>query len=296
MNKNLADGNDELHNHFLSLPSHDNIKGSNLSELTVNGSSKTFNRSNYEILDETKSFLKKVSTPLSKKINRPLITVHSQEWTRLFLSKKHWICILDSPIDQKLVKECQRYPVSEFDRIAKNFYSRNNYENIMKKLDYLISCDYTNRNIKLIDGYHLQLVYVKKLLQQDFNNAIVLVNTAISWIEYAVAAKFKLVENKNGHSLTRKIKKLSNDIDKYSKKDPKKTYLVELYQVSLCLDDLWDTNKQNFEDGRYNVGIGRHSIQHGRVDPRRYNAEIMEKLICLLYALVKFPEIEDVIR
>jgi len=44
------------------------------------------------------------------------------------------------------------------------------------------------------------------------------------------------------------------------------------------------------------VGIGRHSIQHGRVDPRRYNAEIMEKLICLLYALVKLPEIEDVIK
>ena len=62
------------------------------------------------------------------------------------------------------------------------------------------------KNIKLIDGYHIQLVYVKKLLQQDFNNAIVLVNTAISWIEYAVAAKFELVENKHGHSLTRKIK------------------------------------------------------------------------------------------
>ena len=80
------------------------------------------------------------------------------------------------------------------------------------------------------------------------------------------------------------------------KKDPKKTYIVELYQVALCLDDLWDTNIQNFEDGRYNVGIGRHSIQHGRVDPRCYNAEIMEKLICLLYALVKLPEIEDVIK
>ena len=37
-------------------------------------------------------------------------------------------------------------------------------------------------------------------------DAIVLVNTAISWIEYAVAAKFELVENKHGHSLTRKIK------------------------------------------------------------------------------------------
>ena len=271
-----------------------------MSGLTVNGSSKRFNKSTYEILDETKSILKKVSIPLSKKINSPLIKVHSQkwskEWTRLFLSKKHWICILDSPIDQKLVKECQRYPISELDRVTKNFYSKNNYENIMKKLVYLISCDYTNKNIKLIDGYHIQLVYVKKLLQQDFNNAIVLVNTAISWIEYAVAAKFELVENKHGHSLTRKIKKLSNDIDKYSKKDPKKTYLVELYQVSLCLDDLWDTNKQNFEDGRYNVGIGRHSIQHGRVDPRCYNAEIMEKLICLLYALVKLPEIEDVIK
>lgn len=81
------------------------------------------------------------------------------------------------------------------------------------------------KNIKLIDGYHIQLVYVKKLLQQDFNNAIVLVNTAISWIEYAVAAKFELVENKHGHSLTRKIKKLSNDIDKYSKKIQKRRIL-----------------------------------------------------------------------
>lgn len=67
MNKNLVDRNDELHNRFLSFSSHNNIKGSKLSGLTVNGSSKRFNRSNYEILDETKSFLKKVSIPLSKK-------------------------------------------------------------------------------------------------------------------------------------------------------------------------------------------------------------------------------------
>lgn len=95
-----------------------------MSGLTVNGSSKRFNKSTYEVLDEIKSILKKVSIPLSKKINSPLIKVHSQkwskEWTRLFLSKKHWICILDSPIDQKLVKECQRYPISELDRVIKN--------------------------------------------------------------------------------------------------------------------------------------------------------------------------------
>lgn len=55
MNKNLVDRNDELHNRFLSFSSHNNIKGSKLSGLTVNGSSKRFNKSTYEILDETKS-------------------------------------------------------------------------------------------------------------------------------------------------------------------------------------------------------------------------------------------------
>lgn len=55
MNKNLVDRNDELHNRFLSFSSHNNIKGSKLSGLTVNGSSKRFNESTYEILDETKS-------------------------------------------------------------------------------------------------------------------------------------------------------------------------------------------------------------------------------------------------
>ena len=67
MNKNLVDRNDELHNRFLSFSSYNNIKGSKLSGLTVNGSSKRFNESTYEILDETKSILKKVSIPLSKK-------------------------------------------------------------------------------------------------------------------------------------------------------------------------------------------------------------------------------------
>ena len=69
MNKNLVDRNDELHNRFLSFSSHNNnnIKGSKLSGLTVNGSSKRFNKSTYEILDETKSILKKVSIPLRKK-------------------------------------------------------------------------------------------------------------------------------------------------------------------------------------------------------------------------------------
>lgn len=51
MNKNLVDRNDELHNRFLSFSS----QGSKLSGLTVNGSSKRFNESTYEILDETKS-------------------------------------------------------------------------------------------------------------------------------------------------------------------------------------------------------------------------------------------------
>ena len=59
MNKNLVDRNDELRNRFLSLSSHNNIKGSNLSGLTVNGSSKRFNESTYEILDETKIYFKK---------------------------------------------------------------------------------------------------------------------------------------------------------------------------------------------------------------------------------------------
>lgn len=60
MNKNLVDRNDELHNRFLSFSSHNNIKGSKLSRLTVNGSSKRFNKSTYEVLDEIKSILKKL--------------------------------------------------------------------------------------------------------------------------------------------------------------------------------------------------------------------------------------------
>ena len=53
------------------------------------------------------------------------------------------------------------------------------------------------------------------------------------------------------------------------------------------------TYKYKDVDGKDQVGIGRHSIQHARVNPKRYTDEVMSKLICLLYALVKLPDLDE---
>lgn len=212
----------------------------------------------------------------------------------LSLENDHWIILLsNSKVDRELIDECRASQKYSFDDVAYSFYSRNNHKNIFRKLDYLISVNYEYNSIKLTDGYHDQIVKVKKILQEDFSNAEVLVSTVMSWLEYVVAAKFGVVEDKEGFKLGKRIQNLDKLIGEASVTDFNGA-IMSYYAVFSYLSDLWNSKKQKFQDGREKIGIGRHSVQHGRVDPARFDEEVIEKLICAVYALVKLPDIESV--
>ncbi|MGO2722886.1 MAG: hypothetical protein ACTIAG_03960 [Lactobacillus sp.] len=115
----------------------------------------------------------------------------------------------------------------------------------------------------------------------------------MSWLEYVVAAKFGVVEDKEGFKLGKRIQNLDKLIGEASVTDFNGA-IMSYYAVFSYLSDLWNSKKQKFQDGREKIGIGRHSVQHGRVDPARFDEEVIEKLICAVYALVKLPDIESV--
>lgn len=211
----------------------------------------------------------------------------------LLLMYDHWVLMLNnSKVDKELIKSCKNSQQLELSEVAYTFYSEDHHKNIFRKLDYLISADYSHNQIKLIDGYHDQIIRVRKLLDQDFNNSEVLVNVVMSWVEYAIAARFGVVEDNQGYRIGSKIEDFDELIGQTSISLFDEN-LIAYYAVFSYLDDLWNPKMQKFEDGKDSVGIGRHSVQHGRVDPRRYTEEVMEKLICLVYALVKLPDIEE---
>lgn len=223
----------------------------------------------------------------------------------LSLEHNDWVILLEnSQVDKELIQECRDSRKFSFDKIAHSFYSRNNHKNIFRKLDYLISTNYKDNKVKLTGGYHDQIIRVKKLLQQDFDNSEVLISTVMTWVEYAISARFGVVNDNNGYRLGGKIQNL----DKYISNTSVEKFdnnILAYYTVFSYLSELWNPKMQKFEDGREKIGIGRHSVQHGRVDPNRYlnskkdsgknlDKDVIEKLICLVYALVKLPDIEEI--
>lgn len=216
-----------------------------------------------------------------------------KEEIALSLADNHWIMLLcNSKIDKELLNECKASENNNFNEIVQNFYSRNNHKNVFRKIDYLISADYSKKEVKLVDGFHDQIKRVRKILFRDFGDSEVLISTVMTWIEYAVAEKFGVLEDKKGYKLGRRIDKFEEKIEKLELKEIT-PLVVDYYNIFFYLSDLWNSRLQDFEDGKDQVGIGRHSIQHARVNPKRYTDEVMSKLICLLYALVKLPDLDE---
>ena len=216
-----------------------------------------------------------------------------KEEIALSLADNHWIMLLrDSKIDKELLNECKESENNNFNEIVQNFYSRNNHKNVFRKIDYLIGADYSKKEVKLVDGFHDQIKRVRKILFRAFSDSEVLISTVMTWIEYAVAEKFGVLEDKNGYKLGGRIEEFEEKIEKLELKEIT-LLVVDYYNIFFYLSDLWNSRLQDFEDGKDQVGIGRHSIQHARVNPKRYTDEVMSKLICLLYALVKLPDLDE---
>ena len=112
-------------------------------------------------------------------------------------------------------------------------------------MDYLLSADYDSKEIKLVDGFHERIKRVKKILSRDFNDSEAVISTVMTWIEYAVAAKFGVLEDKNGYKLGGKIKSLERKIEKIELKEIT-PLVVDYYNVFFYLSNLWNSKLQKF--------------------------------------------------
>lgn len=206
----------------------------------------------------------------------------------LSLEREQWVLsLVDNSIDRDFFNSCSRAEILNLQDFAYEYFKKNNYVNLFTKLDYLITTDYSRKRIKLVGGYHEQLVRIKNILQDDFGNCIVLESALMSIIEYSATRFFNIKSRRFFNKVyARKeiIKKSSQSVN---------DLFLDYNSIVDNLCTLWDGKQQNFDDGPYKVGWGRPSVQHGQIEPKRLDDKSMMKLICLLYTMVKMPDISD---
>lgn len=194
-------------------------------------------------------------------------------------------------LDEELLDRCQNKGLIEIEKIIKDYYTQNNYDKAFIKLRSIIQIKGKINDICLTKGQKVQLVYMFRLLKEDFCNCIVLINTAMSLIENFIAQKFNVLLSNKGDKIGKRLKPvvLSTGNVESNKADIRNTFIV-----CRILSDFWNGKLQKFSEGPNAIRIGRHSILHGRVDPNRYTNTLMIKLILLMYGLINIPSLNTI--
>ena len=205
---------------------------------------------------------------------------------RLFALDK-WALLSNDVLDKPLIKNSALKEKINFEKIAENYFKANNYKIIFDKLDYLIANDFDDVDFSFSKGYIKKLERIRFLLNEDMeNNSIILVEPLMITVEHVLASKLGLLKSQKGALVGRKIISIGDRIYELGPSSPK---YQNFYSVFKVLGILWDPNKQKFSNGLDKTGIGRHSVDHARVDPSRFTDVSIMKLICLLYAMVHLP-------
>ena len=245
---------------------------------------------------------KKVNKILFARLANPLITKKqtmlktketpiSRDIVGLAASVNNWVVLNDAnSLDKELLNNCQNKGISEIDKIIKDYYTQDNYDKVFKKILIIIQTKGKSNDIYINDGQKAQLVYMLRLLKEDFCNYLVLINTAMSIVENFVAQKFDVLLNNKGDKISKRLKRIvvSTGNSESDEADIRNTFIV-----CKILSDFWNGNFQKFSEGPNAIGIGRHSILHGRVNPNRYTDTLMIKLILLMYGLIKIPSFTE---
>ncbi|MEK3527010.1 hypothetical protein, partial [Lactobacillus crispatus] len=245
---------------------------------------------------------KKLNKILFARVTNPLITKKaifktketptiSRNIVGLAASVNNWVVLNDTDsLDKELLDKCQNKEVTEIDKIIKDYYTQDNYDKTFQKMLTIIQTQGKSNDVYINDGQKAQLVYMLRLLKEDFCNYLVLINTAMSIVENFVAQKFDVLLSDRGDKISKRLKPIvvSTGNSESGKVDIRNTFIV-----CKILSDFWNGNFQKFSEGPNTIGIGRHSILHGRVNPNRYTDTLMIKLILLMYGLIKIPSFAE---
>lgn len=156
-----------------------------------------------------------------------------------------------------------------------NYYTKNNYKNFFYEFNAILD-DFIDMDFDA--GYLEQLKLMRKLVSEDFENYKVLISTAVSILEFKYIEKLGSV---NTDDVLHYV-----DIKNYFKRhnNDRRSALDYLTFVSLLgmLQKFYKGEK--FSVGVEHTNLTRHTVQHGRFDPARFQETDFIKIILMIVA------------
>ncbi len=246
------------------------------------------------VIDELKTFQKittvtdssifsKVARSLEKvtkaiQIKEPIITTQFEK-----LYENGWI--LTGDFDEIEIVYSDEYSQEYLNERLENYYKENRYENFFNELDCIK--DLFDKQGQI--GFSTQIEIIKNILKDNMCNYYVAIPSLFPILEYLVSQKEHIL---NTSEIIRynNIKKVAEVKSQLGGKTIGGLYLVEeiyLYKLFLKMfagDD--------FSKGIDATSFSRHSVLHGRYNPKRFDELDLIKLVCIISATTLYMNVE----
>lgn len=188
-----------------------------------------------------------------------------------FLAKKNWT--FDTELDIQTFNSKSDTETLEW---LEKYYTEDDYVHVFERLDTIIDCFKENSSES---GYLKQLLTIKNLLKDDFNNYSVLMSCMFSIIEYKIFQRMGKIETTDIF----KHEKAVNMKNSITSSDKNTLLILMSISVATNLRNFWSFGE--FENGIDFSKFGRHAVQHGRINPERYKPRHIIQLILLLLGI-----------
>lgn len=177
------------------------------------------------------------------------------------------------------------YNKSEEDilKYIENFYLENNYEKFFRIFGLIID---SFQDLRMNEGYRLQLIRIRNIISQDFNNYDLMINNLFSIAEYVCAFQFDLLSN-NDYINKKSIK---SSRKKYTDENGQLT-AIDMLSFFTVLKKWW--TKADFKVGLEKTKFNRNTVEHGRFDPRRFTEVDFIKIIVFIFNAVMSPTLRN---
>lgn len=177
------------------------------------------------------------------------------------------------------------YNKSEEDilKYIENFYLENNYEKFFRIFGLIID---SFQDLRMNEGYRLQLIRIRNIVSQDFNNYDLMINNLFSIAEYVCAFQFDLLSN-NDYINKKSIK---SSRKKYTDENGQLT-AIDMLSFFTVLKKWW--TKADFKVGLEKTKFNRNTVEHGRFDPRRFTEVDFIKIIVFIFNAVMSPTLRN---
>lgn len=208
-----------------------------------------------------------------------------------WLAKEGWVFSFENLAEgRKILAGCRQRYNSDLNKYLEKVYKRNNYQVLWQQLDDLITNSESDKKYSSITDYHDALILINKYLKEDKTAGQVILPALFGMVEYALVVKLGFLHIRK-YGIRDKCEEYRERIKKQVF-DPNDTRKLEIYCVLTCFSHWWDTRYQQFVANKNKIGVGRHTVMHGRVNPHRFTLIEVAKIISLLHAIVNLPTFE----